>query len=128
MLQDVTAFIMVERDPMGASCVTLSFVRLMLSQTDYHQQKMRAYYQAALWKLALYARPEMPSTNCHGWIVENGDIRIDWMDQLLTPLFMLEYIRCRCTANCSLVDARAGPIVFRLVQMIACVATSVKIK
>ena len=61
----------------------------------------RANYQIAVWKLALYAKPEMPSPNGHGWIGENGDIRIDWMDQLPAPLSVLEYISCRYTGNCS---------------------------
>ena len=32
----------------------------------------RANYQSAVWKLALYAKPKMPSPNGNGWIVENG--------------------------------------------------------
>ena len=54
----------------------------------------RANYQAAVWKLALYVKPEMPRPNGHGCIGENGDIRINWMDQLTAPLSVLEYISC----------------------------------
>ena len=61
----------------------------------------RANYQAAVWKLALYAKPEMQGPNDHSWTGENGDIRIDWMDQLPVPLSVLEYISCRYIGNCS---------------------------
>ena len=43
----------------------------------------------------------MPVSNGHGWIVENGDIGIDWMDQLPAPLSVLEYLMCKCTGSCS---------------------------
>ena len=75
--------------------------RLPPTKDALKKHTQRANYQAAVWKLALYTKPEMPSPNGHGWIVENGDIRIDRMDQLPAPLSVLEYISCRCTGNCS---------------------------
>ena len=69
----------------------------------------------------------MQGPNGHGWIGENGDIRIDWIDQLSAPLSLLEYISCRSQVIALLVDARAVLKTF-LVQMPACVATSVKIR
>ena len=75
--------------------------RLPPTKDALKKHTQRANYQAAVWKLALYPKPEMPSPNGHGWIVENDDIRIDWMDQLPAPLSVLEYISCRCTGNCS---------------------------
>ena len=75
--------------------------RLPPTKDALKKHTLRANYQAAMWKLALYPKPEIPSLNGHGWIVEDNATRIDWMDQLPAPLSVLEYISCRCTDNCS---------------------------
>ena len=67
--------------------------RLPPTKDALKKHTQRANYQAAVWTLVLYAKPEMPSPNGHGWIVKNGDIRIDWMDP--APLSVLEDISCR---------------------------------
>ena len=75
--------------------------RLPPAKDASKKHTQRANYQAAVWKLALYAKPEIQGPNGHGWIGENGDIRIDWMDQLPAPLLVLEYVSCRYIGNCS---------------------------
>ena len=45
----------------------------------------RANYQAAIWRRASDARPDVPTPNGHGWILRSGSLYIDWMDQLPAP-------------------------------------------
>ncbi|KAK3731327.1 hypothetical protein QZH41_001755 [Actinostola sp. cb2023] len=61
----------------------------------------RANYQAAVWRRALQANPEVPSPEGHGWLITEGDIKIDWMSLPPAPKALLELILCGCTGICS---------------------------
>ena len=56
----------------------------------------RANYQAAIWRRALDARPDISTPNGHGWILRSGSLHIDWMDQLPAPEAIFELIHCNC--------------------------------
>ena len=55
---------------------------------------MRANYQAAIWRQALNANPEIPSPESHGWLIRDGQLDINW------PEALLELILCGCTTDC----------------------------
>ena len=46
--------------------------RLPPTKDALKKHTLRANYQATMWKLALYPKPEIPSPNGHGWIVEDN--------------------------------------------------------
>ena len=60
----------------------------------------KANYQAAIWRRALNARPDVQNPQGHGWISMNGYLYTDWMD-LPAPEAILELIHCNCiTSKC----------------------------
>ena len=67
----------------------------------------RANYQAAIWRRASNARPDVPNPRGHGWISRSGYLYTDWMHQLSAPEAILELIHCNCikskciTSQCS---------------------------
>ena len=73
--------------------------RLPPTKDALKKHTLRANYPAAMWKLALYPKPEIPSPNGHGWIEEDNAIRIDWMHQLPAHTFYVQTQTskfCRC--------------------------------
>lgn len=56
----------------------------------------RANYQAGVYKRSLHANPDIPSPDCHGWKIENGDL--DWMNLLPAPDSLMDLINC--SAKC----------------------------
>ena len=63
---------------------------------------LRANYQAAIWHRALCAMPEIPDPmDGHGWIEKDGEVCIDWMNQLPAPLELLEMVSCGCQRGCT---------------------------
>ena len=62
---------------------------------------MRANYQAAVWRHALDANPEVPSPEGHGWLITDDHVEIDWMSLPPAPDALLELILCGCTTNCT---------------------------
>ena len=58
------------------------------------KHRSRANYQAAIWRRALYARPDVPTPHGHGWILRSGSLYMDWMGQLPAPEAFLKLIHC----------------------------------
>ena len=65
------------------------------------QHTMRANYQSAVWRRALVANPYVPSPEGHGWIVEDGNTKVNWMSLPPAPVALLELVMCACNGNCS---------------------------
>ena len=66
----------------------------------YHT--MRAGYQAAIWRRALEAKPDILHPSGHGWTLDTaGVLSIHWMDQLPAPQALLELVSCGCTNGCA---------------------------
>ena len=61
---------------------------------------MRANYQACIWKRCLEQETDTPSPEGHGWMIEDGQIVIDWMQRLPAPQVVMELIACKCSRVC----------------------------
>lgn len=62
---------------------------------------MRVNYQAAVWRRALEANPEVPHPDGYGWVRSEDRIDIDWMFLPPAPEALLELIMCECTGLCT---------------------------
>ena len=65
------------------------------------QHTMRANYQAAIWRNALIANPQVPPPEGHGWLIADGQLDINWMSLPPAPEALLELILCGCTTDCT---------------------------
>lgn len=70
-------------------------------QDALKQHTMRANYQAAVWRRALVANPNVPSPDGRGWIVQEGHIQLNWMSLPPAPAALLDLIMCGYTGKCS---------------------------
>lgn len=62
----------------------------------------RSNYQAAVWRRALTARPEIPSPLGNGWKLNNNEeLAIDWMEQEPAPKELMQLVSCRCRTGCN---------------------------
>lgn len=74
---------------------------------DCLQQHMkRVNYQAAVWKRALIAQPNIPNPTEHGWILVNGVLEAKWMTDSPAPTSVLEMIKCSCSKSCKLSECQ----------------------
>ena len=48
---------------------------------------------------SLEGMAEIPTPHGHGWLMNNGALTTDWMDELPAPFAVLELMTCRCTKN-----------------------------
>jgi len=62
---------------------------------------LRANYQAAIWRRATVADAQVPSPHGHGWLVEDQELVIDWMDKDPAPKSLLELVSCACKKGCN---------------------------
>ena len=53
-----------------------------------------ANYQTGIWRKALEGLADIPAPHCHGWILKDGALTIDWMDEVPAPLSILELMSC----------------------------------
>ena len=51
-------------------------------QTSLNLHMQRANYQALVWKKSLQAFPELPVPENHGWKMGEGQLLIDWGDEM----------------------------------------------
>ena len=85
----------------GKGC---SSEQLPPTENELELHLMRAFYQAAIWKHCLQARPPdniNPNPNGHGWKVEGDQILNIWMTQPPAPDAILSLICCGCKSGCS---------------------------
>ncbi|XP_066924012.1 uncharacterized protein [Clytia hemisphaerica] len=61
---------------------------------------LRANFQAFIWKHANIAFLYLPSFTEHGWLRNDGNIVINWMDKPIAPDSVLNFIKCKCTTGC----------------------------
>ena len=60
---------------------------------------LRANYQAGIHHRCLEPNPSIPSPNSHGWTIDDGVLRVKWMDLLPAPNSVLELANCKCKKN-----------------------------
>ena len=65
------------------------------------QHIRRANYQAAVWKAALTASPEIPGPDGQGWKVTDGHLTVDWTSEAPAPKSVLALVACGCRTDCS---------------------------
>lgn len=70
-------------------------------QVALRNHTMRANYQAAIWRQALDANPQIPSPESHGWLIRDGQLDINRMSLPPAPEALLELILCGCTKDCT---------------------------
>ena len=70
-------------------------------QDALRNHTMRGNYQAAIWRQALNANPEIPFPESHGWLIRDGQLDINWISLLPAPEALLELILCGCTTDCT---------------------------
>jgi hypothetical protein len=65
------------------------------------QHALRANYQAAIWRRSLEKDPNIPSPDAgHGWIMEDGQLDIEWMTGPPAPEVVLQLMSCKCKRQC----------------------------
>ena len=57
---------------------------------------MRANYQACIHRRCMVSNPEVPSPNGHGWTVDDGELKIKWIELLPAPDAVLALNNCKC--------------------------------
>ena len=82
------------------------------SQDALRNHTMRANYQAAIWRQALNANPEIPSPESHGWLIRDGQLDINWMSLPPAPEALLELILCGCTTDCTTGQCRCKEMAY----------------
>lgn len=60
----------------------------------------RANYQCRIWSLSLESFPDVPTPIEHGWILEDGDLTIDWSSDLPAPEAVMQLLSCVCSKKC----------------------------
>ena len=80
----------------------MSAAHLPPTKDALRKHVMRANYQAAVWRWALEADPDIPPPHRNGWIVSADGIVVDWMDQKPAPEELLSLKQCGCKTGCSL--------------------------
>jgi hypothetical protein len=63
---------------------------------------LRANYQAAVWRRAVFATADIPSPDGHGWEVNDGNIKIKWLGSKPAPEEVLEMLSCVCKKTCTI--------------------------
>ena len=71
------------------------------TQDALKKHTMRANYQAAIWKRALDAEPDVPSPSGNGWTMSNGVLSIDWKEKEPAPKSLMEFLCCGCKTPCA---------------------------
>ena len=61
---------------------------------------MWANYQACIWKRCLEQETDTPSSEGHGWMIEDGQLVIDWNTGVACPQVVMELIACKCSRVC----------------------------
>ena len=60
----------------------------------------RANYQAAVWKAALTAAPEITGPEGEGWKLIDGRLVVDWTKAAPAPNAILGLVAYKCRTNC----------------------------
>ena len=83
-------------------CTKPNLIHLLPPTSDCLRQHVkRSAYQAAIWKCALKAKPEIPSPDGHGWKVSPTNLEIVWSTIPPAPQAILDFMKCTCKSNCS---------------------------
>ena len=70
--------------------------RLPPTKDELKQHIKRANYQTFIWKNALQRDCQIPNASDHGWKLEDGCLKVHWMDNQPAPDEILELVVCNC--------------------------------
>ena len=76
-----------------------------------------ANYQAGVWRRALEDCPSIPNPSGHGWCYGDGKLTICWMIGLPAPDVITEFLFCKCTSICKLLNSQC------LANALKCIVT-----
>ena len=76
--------------------------QLAPTRDSLHKHILRVNYQTAIWKHTLSSNRIIPSLSDNGWLINNGELHLDWMDPLPASIAVSELMSCHCSINCSL--------------------------
>lgn len=70
-------------------------------QSSLRLHLSRANYQAAIWRRATEACPDIPSPHVHGWNVNFSNLEFMWLSSKPAPGEVLEPLCCTCKPKCT---------------------------
>ena len=70
-------------------------------QSSLRLHVSRANYQAAIWRRATEACPDIPSPHGHGWNVSSSTVEFIWLGSKPAPEEVLELLSCTCKRRCA---------------------------
>ena len=70
--------------------------RILPTKDELNQHIIRSNYQTLIWKTSLEVDPQIPQPDGYGSDLEDGCLRIHWMDNQLAPEEILEMVDCNC--------------------------------
>lgn len=76
-------------------------VSLPPTQDSLHCHCLRACYQAAIYRRCLQKCINAPTPEHHGWLLENGKLKIKWMTLTAMPREVTEFVQCKCKTGCT---------------------------
>ena len=82
-------------------CCSLFCTKNMQTQQRPPTRNLLCKFVVAIWERTLSANPIIPSPSDNCWLINNGELHLDWMDLLPAPLAVLELMSCHCSTNCS---------------------------
>ena len=71
------------------------------TKDELKQHVSRAAYQAAIWRRSLENMPNIPCPWSHGWIIQDGTLKVQGMLQDPAPPDVLKDMYCKCGSGCS---------------------------
>ena len=70
-------------------------------QSSLRLHVSRANYQAAIWRRATEACPDIPSPHGHGWSVNSSNLEFAWLGSRPAAKEVLELLSCNCKCKCT---------------------------
>ena len=70
-------------------------------QSSLRLHLSRANYQAAIWRRATEACPDIPSLHGHGWSVNSSNLEFVWLGSRPAPEEVLQLLSCNCKYKCT---------------------------
>ena len=70
-------------------------------QSSLRLHVSRANYQAAIWRRATEACPDIPSPHGHGWNMNCSTLEFVWLGSRPPPEEVLELMSCNCKRKCA---------------------------
>jgi hypothetical protein len=84
-----------------AKCGKVAPEALPPRQSSLRLDVSRANYQAAIWRKATEACPDIPSPHGHCWNVSSSTLEFIWLGSKPAPEEVMELLSCTCKHRCT---------------------------